>query len=1021
MADAAAPTANSDTFEEMPDFEELTPELMEDECLRGDIVLRWALCLLAVLLSWTTITESPLLVQIRSGEYMLSHGILPPRVDLFSASAEGRAWVNSSWLSDLLLGGLHSLLGMSALTLLCSATVAVSFFLLSAVRIPQVSTWWGTCCGLLALVALFPTFQPGSSTFMILGLSILMFLLVRESLLPANAECFGPLNRFGWYLPYVPVLFLIWMNCDPRAWVGLVLLGLFLAGDSISRKFRGQPQSRRDWGVFLVSCLVAAVLTPWPFQPFLNMIHLWDDQQTLQDFNIISEFFPRLIYGWKDPLFWKLFDIYALSSLVLAGLSCLTLLFNFKRLNLGWLGMWLGANLLSLIDGEFVCDSAVVNAVIATINGQDWYRAHFSMDYAVDRFSVLWGRGGRAAMVLSFFLIAYLSINGAFMGPQSRRLGLGLDPRWTARIESLQDEVVAHSYTDRIFPTLPSQGDLLIWIGKQPFIDSRATLYASGPENLLKTHQDVRSSLFTVSTPEKPIDPEAWRKTLASSQTFDVLVRLWGPLPPYEPMIRMLESPKWVMTGLGSAGANFTRIDLQDEPLLQHAGKFAVSHYAERAFRPAKSPQIVSLQAVWPLPVSRYDRWLIQRREMAPSSAELAAHYDNLLMALRGRLPVEQATGLAMLAVRKCRQALAENPNHPLAYRVLARAYRALGQIQQQVSQAAGVAAGPSGYHSQILAATYAAVIAGGGAVPDLQLLLEANLSQQQRDVSLKTLERLQAKLKEFPAGMVSPERIEEFSKLHEELKQGVEQARTEVEHARAGGAQRPQLISIALQRGCPALAVTLLEEDRTEMERTPELKLLYASLLIQTGEFEEALGTLEGMEPYFVSSLTPQMQPLVTQWRHQTASVNLAMGNAERALTLWASEDQSYIRLALQSLLQMPFAAFSLPIQYELWPAFSARMAANAAIEIPERVGHLQMQSALAELELGQLDQARERLRKLIRDYPLCSQRFLAAYYLRLLTGKPIQVEPVPSAGKAANPQETPPAEKTPENSVSQ
>jgi hypothetical protein len=63
-------------LEEPPTFEELTPELMEDECLRGDFMIRWAAILLALLLGCTYLTETRLLVDIRSGEYVA--GILPP-------------------------------------------------------------------------------------------------------------------------------------------------------------------------------------------------------------------------------------------------------------------------------------------------------------------------------------------------------------------------------------------------------------------------------------------------------------------------------------------------------------------------------------------------------------------------------------------------------------------------------------------------------------------------------------------------------------------------------------------------------------------------------------------------------------------------------------------------------------------------------------------------------------------------------------------------------------------------------
>ncbi|WP_437227973.1 hypothetical protein SH661x_000650 [Planctomicrobium sp. SH661] len=1006
----------SDAGEEMPEFEELTPELMEDECLRGDVMLRGAIILLALLLGWTRLTESSLFVQIRSGEYMLSHGILPPRTDVFSATAAGRPWYNPAWLSDILLGGLHQVLGMSALTVVCAVTVAAAFICLGRVRVPGVSTWWASCCGFLALIAMFPLYQPGSSTWNILGLAVLMMCLARESLLPADAENLGRVHRFPWSLPYLPVLFLLWINMSSRAWIGLLLLLLFMIGDSISRRIHKKSQSHRDWGVVLVTFMVAMLFTPWPFQPILGFLTFARDAQAMQTYSMASEFFPRLVYGLRDPAFWRVLDLYPIAALLLVIASLLTLLLNSRRVNLGWWGVWLGMNLLSLVDGECVCYAAMVNAAIATFNGQEWYRSRFSMAYSISTPSVLWARGGRAVMVLTFFLVAYLAMNGAFMGAQGRRLGLGLDPRWAARIESLGKDVVTHSYSSHIFPTLPSQGDVLIWLGKEPFVDSRISLYLSGKENLLALHQKVRAALFAAPSPDKPVDAEIWKKPLLDFQTYDVLVRLWGPVPAYDPFLRLLTTPDWALTGLGAAGANFTRIDLPDEELRKHVEEFAATRFAQQAFRPAVKPVSVDLQAVWPLPVSRYDSWLIQKIQVPPNSAELASHYDQLLNVLDQSMPLDQVCGLAFLAIRDCRQALAQNPNDALTYRVLARAYRVLQQVEQQVSMATRSPLLGGAYESQILAAAQAAVVAGGDNPLDLQLLLDTFLRQQQADTSLDALIRLEQALKKVPSGMISADRLTELMKLKEDLQKNVDSVKAQIADARSNGADRSRLVAFALQGRCPALALSLLEEDLTELERSPEMKLLYGSLLMQNGNFADALQTLEGMESMMTgSSLPPQMQPIASQWRGLTATANLATHNLGRAEELWAGEDKSYVKSAIQSLLQMPFAAMGIPIQYEIWPAYYARMAATAAIEIPDRLAQLKLQSARAELEGGRLGKATEQLQQLLKEYPKCSQRFLAAFYLGLLTNKPVQVEPMPVEEQADSPEQAKP-ETTPD-----
>src|SRR6185369_9404755 len=99
---AAQVAVEQTTDEGVPEYEPLTPELVEEEAIRGDFVLKWAVVLLAFLLGSTRIGETPTLVHVKSGQYMASHGLLPPRTDVFSYTANEHAWVNLSWGFDLL-------------------------------------------------------------------------------------------------------------------------------------------------------------------------------------------------------------------------------------------------------------------------------------------------------------------------------------------------------------------------------------------------------------------------------------------------------------------------------------------------------------------------------------------------------------------------------------------------------------------------------------------------------------------------------------------------------------------------------------------------------------------------------------------------------------------------------------------------------------------------------------------------------------------------------------------------------
>ncbi|MCA9095728.1 MAG: hypothetical protein KDA68_19750, partial [Planctomycetaceae bacterium] len=97
----------------------LTPEDVQDEAVRGDFVIRWAVVLLALLMGFSLIDQTMTLVHVKSGEYLSANGFLPPHGgDPFSATAEKRTWINLSWLFDLVAAGAYgagSWLGVSIL------------------------------------------------------------------------------------------------------------------------------------------------------------------------------------------------------------------------------------------------------------------------------------------------------------------------------------------------------------------------------------------------------------------------------------------------------------------------------------------------------------------------------------------------------------------------------------------------------------------------------------------------------------------------------------------------------------------------------------------------------------------------------------------------------------------------------------------------------------------------------------------------------------------------------------------
>ncbi|WP_437205523.1 hypothetical protein [Planctomicrobium sp. SH664] len=1067
-----------DLIDELPEWEELTPELFEEECQRGDFMLRWASILIGVLLGCTYLTDTRLLVSIRSGEYSLAHGVLPPRTDVFSAATENRPWVNLGWLSDIVLAGVHSLGGMGSLSILGAVTLAVSAWLLSRIQVRNVSSWWSSLCAACALVAIFPIIQPGAATITVLGLVALLALCHRWTVKPSCGLL--------WLLP---VLFLLWGNLDPRAWAGLLLLALFAAGQFFAT--RGQAEAATGRNTLIVGLALGAgiLANPWPGRPLTAWLTQWRALAEERDYATAGDLFSQLHYGLAAPEFWKNWDVFSIFAVILLTVSFTTLCLNFRKLHLGWVAVWMAINVLSLFYGSFVCYASIVNAVIAGLNAQEWSLRALRQDYTVTTGAVFYSRAGRALTVLGFFAISYLALNGQLMGPASRRIGIGLDPRWKNRIENLEMAVVSKAGGDKIFPTVPDLGDLLIWLGKKPFIDSRMTMYCEAP-NLAKLHREIRGSLFLRNAPkeqpeaeetkpesttpadkpaeasaatdtEKPAasegkaevakkedtqpaeadaakakpavaaakgdtadepDPDLWKSELSRFGIRDVMTRLWGNPPPYTPLLQMMIRPEFSMVAFGAAGADFERLDDLPEVERKAVEEKRVTRFSETAFRPEKPPAVVDLARIWPAALSKYDRWLIQRLPVSSSAAELAAHQIYLCEAFGQRMSAQQVAALATLAIRNSRQALHENPNHPLPYRVLSQAYSILGSLEQQAVIAGGGQTSRSIRSTQALTAAFNAARASGNEQRDLLRLFQILLAEQKLDMARNIYEQIDFSDAIF-TGADAAERQEEIRKIGKQLTEITNDVRTKVDAARATKTKIEDLVSLAVSGNCPALAVSLLEQDLTVLSQIPTLQILYATLLLDVGRISDAYDQVESLEQRMPKGhIPPEMLPVVTQWRYMTAVINLCSMNVDRAQELWGLDKTTQLRTALQSLLQQPFASIVTPQQTDLWAAITGRVTFSSLFETPDRCGQLQLQQAQADLEAGRLKPATELLEGILTPHPDFNQRGVALFYLGMLNGKPFELkfpqanetEPLPDLTEPQTPTAT--EEKTEE-----
>lgn len=974
---AAAPAE-----EQLPEWEELTPEFLKDECVRGDFMIRWTVILLAVLLGWMNITETGVLVSIRTGEAIAANGGVPLRSDPFSATAAGRPWTNLHWLSDLLLAGVHAIGGFPALTILSALCAGGAFWSLSQINQGKDSTWWPSYCYGLALVAAMPMFQPGETGITILGMSLLLWGLHQWTVQPGG--------RLTWLLP---LLFVLWGNMDSRAWLGLAVLAAFSVGTLLSWDARLRGASVRT-GMMAAGCLAGGLAaSPWP------LAQLWSQGarekllSAYRDYGTLAEFFPSLSARLPVPGQSANLDIYVYLCWLLMGLACLALILNVRKTEACWALVWLVAAWFSRLSGELACAGAVVSAVVAALNGQAWYRRNLSMEYRIDNWSVLSGRAGRAVTVLALFFVAWSAINGALLGPQRRRIGLGLDPRWKNRIASLQADVVPREYGQGVFPILPVQGDLLIWLGRKPFIDSRLSLYLDGGENLKQLHLDARASILAPPrAADEGIDPQAWKKTLERYNVRNVQIRLWGDQPGYSILVRMLVQPDWTLTALGAAAANFVRNDLPDEQLRAFLEKSRADQFVKQAFQPAEPPTVAAISGAWAYPQSTYNDWLIQKLRTVPAPANLALHYTEIMRELNAALTPEQIAALSLLSIRQAREALMENPNDSLSYRVLAHSQRMLQEVEGIVTVLSGSPQLPRWRVGQQRAALFSDVTGAPRDPRALVPLIVFLFDQREIDLGLNCLSQYEALAGPMDPKVRAANNLEDVYSKRAELAAHVQNFRQEIERARRAQTEPANLVREAITRGCPGIALELMEADQTLIQ-DPSAQLIYATLLQTCGQTDKAYEAIDGLLAKMQSTrLPPEAAAFEQQAKAVAAEIHLAAGDAPRTIALWEPAPWLDVELrGMKALLEQPFAT-PLPERFvDLWPATTGRLAYSALAESTNRWAYDQLRIALVEIQIGQLKEGTVRLRDLLRQYPRFEYRGLAVFYLRLLTGEAI------------------------------
>ena len=687
-------------------------------------------------MGWTVIQDSAVLTHIKSGEAIAANGYLPPRTDPLSSTAAESTWVNLSWIWDLTVAGVYGFAGGFGLTLLKAVLAGLILRILSCISLPGLPTWWGSVCGVLALVTLYPDLTATPAIVTGLGMVLLL------ALLPLGHT--EQKQRSLWLA--VPLL-IIWNQLDPRAWIGLATLLLFAAGHwwDTRKTDKSTEQKGPSTGTVAAVSILAFLVHPFLWNTLTSAVELYQiDYPVLRAYaNRDVAFAYQLWPIWADG-FWQL-SYFNAAGLLLWATTVVTLVLNAERVPISHFALFVISTALVCFGGGEFGAASLLNAVLATLNAQAWYRASFRQTYSVEPAELLFSRGGRAVTVIAFFAIGFGMVSGHLTGADGRRVGTGFDRSLGDEIASYR-EILSESFDDRPFNFRLEQGDILNWISQKPFVDSRVRLFGSGSPSIIDDHLAARVALRTPSDEAKALENRAkWIEIFDRHEITHVLPRLTGAFPDYRTFNDLKRSPDWEMTNLGAATASFYRTDQMDPELLAFVDAHQIPSPVERIFRTRdEEALVVGRRTTWPQPPSVYDRYMYLKRSPSSNAIQLARHHLALSDTGGSATSVGDIVAVLFEAIRRTHDGLAEHPNDPTAYSVLGSAYGTLWDIERGVMQRLGMPYPGTLRYFQTIAAYHHLLQCD----PDNEIahfrLAQLYLRQQRQDLGLHHLKQFE-------------------------------------------------------------------------------------------------------------------------------------------------------------------------------------------------------------------------------------------------------------------------------------
>lgn len=227
---------------------------------------------------------------LRTGQ-LIAQDHLIPHQDPFSFTKLGEPWVAHEWLSELILYALFKFGGFGLLIFIFSLLITGSF-VIAYFRCPQDSKpYIAGFTLLLGALATAPAWGVRPQMLSLLLTSIFLFLLDR----------YHKTRRTKWLIP-IPIITLLWVNLHAGYFLGLAIVGIYIAGDLIEFIIAKVQKTKIPENSYLHGVLVLCVVFFISILTTIinpNGIHI-----LLYPFQTLtSQAMQQFIYEWFSPDF----------------------------------------------------------------------------------------------------------------------------------------------------------------------------------------------------------------------------------------------------------------------------------------------------------------------------------------------------------------------------------------------------------------------------------------------------------------------------------------------------------------------------------------------------------------------------------------------------------------------------------------------------------------------------------------------------------------------------------------------